>query len=283
MSQLGESVVAYLSTDIDHDENLCFFCQAAPQPAADNDFTADFDWDVKSYDGPLDNNSGKLGKALGDKPALAQLSFAGKKGTLPCSAAAHHLVPGNASLKASKFHKQSKYLHVDGTAEGNIGFDINNRVNGIWAPGPYAMYTPKSASNPEPVKGWKASMSLQDAQGQPTGDSVTQQEYAEAALGAFRVQFHDSHVSYSKKMAQALDAVYDKLELSEAIVCEHADEKHPPGFTMQTLLARLNNISQRATRFISFPVDKWKADMYLSNTMKCFIAKKVRVHSTKKG
>jgi len=123
------------------------FCIAPMElTSEENDLVDDYAEDQNEIPGLNDagmahhNSAGKLGKDL-EKNGKAQIKkdvrIDGIEQILPVQSAAHHIIPGNASLKKSK--RLMKYLHVDGMAKGNIGYNINNHENGIWLAGNYAL------------------------------------------------------------------------------------------------------------------------------------------------
>src|SRR5918996_3845447 len=71
-----------------------------------------------------------------------------KEGDFPFTVAAHHLIPGNASLynedvKLINYMEDGKSVETAAgktyTIEGHIGYDVNGSHNGVWLPGNYAI------------------------------------------------------------------------------------------------------------------------------------------------
>ena len=141
MSEIGELTkpAEFLER---HDED-CYFCNKEEVlEELTNDTEDDFNEDmligmVTSSAGiKHENNSGKLGtncEPSPDEPYVTRRNWAWK---LRIQFAAHHLIPGDASLKKSDLFNGVKYgLKKRGQAKGNIGYDVNNRANGVWLPG----------------------------------------------------------------------------------------------------------------------------------------------------
>jgi hypothetical protein len=69
----------------------------------------------------------------------------------PFVVAAHHLIPGNASLGESRLKKlmtKSSAARIAGKArriKNHIGYNVNGAHNGAWLPGNYAI-RPKKTS-----------------------------------------------------------------------------------------------------------------------------------------
>jgi hypothetical protein len=162
-------------------------------------------------------------------------------GSKLCSQAAHHLIPGNASLKPSQLMQSGEYLKVDGAAEGNIGYNVNCEQNGIWLPGNYA------------VRPWSAK-----------GES-TKREYAFAAIEAYGRQFHDAHEVYSNFVLECLDDIYLKLKMGKNLWCEESSKKDKKKGNLYMLVARLHTVSTRMATLLRFPCKgKWKSNVYTS-------------------
>jgi len=262
--QLGEASAMAMIEDENHDENTCVFCQAGEPPKEiindleeksqgdEEDETGD---EAQSY--KFKNDSDTLGKNLGGRPKSMQIPFGEK--SYDAMVAAHHLIPGNASLKKSTLFKSKKYLWKDGKAKGNIGYNINGENNGIWSPGNYG------------VRPWGTKGKTFE-----TNSRMTAEQFAFAAMKKCRVQFHDAHPKYSKFVKDALDKVYEKLKNGEDIWCLEAkkkekspEEKDP----LYVLVHRLDEISARMKRMLCFPTSNWKSNIYTSSFVKEFMKK----------
>lgn len=255
MTQIGEMVNVSLLVDARHDDE-CYFCNMKKDPADEtNDLEAnpEEDEDTDGAEDPLKfkNDSGKLGKAIGPCPDNKDIAVWNT--TKPVSVAAHHLIPGNASLKQSELFKSNEYLWKDGAAKSNIGYNINSSPNGIWLPGNYAVrpWSPKT----EPVK----------------------ERYAHAAIEAWKCQFHDAHEQYSVKVKDALNKIFDKLEDQESLWCpEAADKQKPPPEergNLYAIVARLNTLSGRMGKMLRFPTSNWFKNIFTSRFSESYMNK----------
>lgn len=246
--QVGESISPEMIAEIAHDES-CYFCKSRQEPKEEaNDLDDDPDDDSR-FEGleeegvRFKNDSSKLGKAIGGTPPKRQIKA--DNAQLPSSVAAHHLIPGNAALKNSKFFLQKKYLWTSGKAKGNIGYNVNSRPNGVWLPGNYSM------------------------RGKWRNRSPAQKEnYAFKSIEKWSAQFHDAHVDYSDLVRKSLDAVFNKLEERQSIICPDAKKKKKKKSDelspMYVLVLRFHTISERMRRKLAFPVNKWFRNVFTS-------------------
>jgi len=268
MTQLGEGVLAALVHDSEHTEDTCAFCHAPPKPSEEtNDFTDKCDEDAAELPGLMEdgvafkNSAEQLGKALADA-GFSQISstvvLSGLDSILPVHTAAHHLIPGNASLKKSEL---KAWLHTEGKATGNIGYDVNNAENGVWLAGNYAL---RGKDN---LPGWGtlgASFTLD------TG--LDPKQYAFAAIEKTRRQFHDAHGDYSKFVLRELNLLASKMEETQDLWCPEA-KKDDSGEKKQMfmLVARLNTMSRRLSAFVTNPGKKWRENVVTSRFSLAYI------------
>ena len=135
----------------------------------------------------------------------------------PFTVAAHHLIPGNESLKVSKlwdlinktddpdrriisYKGETKIdkpqtISAISTAKGtwkiaqNVGYNVNGAHNGVWLPGNYAMI---QGRNPDNTHVWK----------KQTED--WRKEYIYRVSKEITGQFHDRHTTYSRAIVKNL-------------------------------------------------------------------------------
>jgi hypothetical protein len=260
--QVGEAVDVAVVTER-HDES-CYFCNAKDEPKEetnelDESYPEDDDLDGLEPGGiKFKNDAGKLGTALGGKPGTKDVRLNGKDYAV--SVAAHHLIPGNASLKESELFKSEQYLWTNGKAKGNIGYDINSAPNGEWLPGNYAM------------RPWgTGGKAFQATSG------VEPKQYAFAAIEAWRAQFHDAHEKYSTFVTSVLDKLCDKLDENEDVWCPEAkkkDESPESRTPLYVIVNRLHTISGRMRRMLVFPTSGWKSNIFTSAFSKAYISER---------
>jgi hypothetical protein len=246
--ELGEAVAVDVS-NTNHDKD-CYFCNAKDQPVEnENDLTDDPDDDAEGY-GSFKNDASKLGKALGGDPGTRSIKV--DDSAYDVSTAAHHLIPGNASLKKSSLFKSNEYLWVDKKAKGNIGYNVNSSANGVWLPGNYA------------IRPWS-----------PKADDF-KKDYSFRAISKWGAQFHDAHEEYSSFVLQVLEEVFEKLELGSTVWCEEGksekDKSPSERKPLYAIVARLNTISGRMRRMVVFPTRSWKKNVYTSTRTTLFMA-----------
>jgi hypothetical protein len=238
----------------EHDES-CYFCRAKKEkPKTEvNDLSDNLDEDV-DLDGPpggeFQNHSGKLGKALLALGAAPSESVTVEGETYEVMTAAHHLIPGNASLRDSQLF-DSPHLWKDREAKGNIGYNVNSAPNGVWSPGNYAVRPWSSKS-----KGGKS--------------EEFKRAYAFAAMRATGTQFHDAHGKYSVFVRNVLNKINNKLDEQEDLWCLEAkrqkkrakspEERRP----LYPLVGRLHTVSARMSAMLTGGPVAWKRNVWTS-------------------
>ncbi len=256
---LGEATATSIAEE-NHDED-CYFCNAEDKPTTEiNDLVDDPDEDGEAMGDSLGeykfkNDAGKLGTALGGKPDAKQVQLGGND--YDAAVAAHHLIPGNASLK--KCRPLMKFLWIDGEAEGNIGYNINANPNGVWSPGNYG------------VRPWGTGGKAFEA----GANGATAKDFAFEAMEAWGCQFHDAHSDYSDFVESVLLKVSDKLRANEMIWCPEQKKKDKDKPTqMFQIVGRLNTISARMKRMLVFPTSGWKSNIFTSRFVKDYVREK---------
>ncbi|WP_185236437.1 AHH domain-containing protein [Teredinibacter franksiae] len=279
MTQLGEAVSLSILSHEDHDENSCAFCNATPEPTSEKNTLVDhFDEDESEVPGvnkeglEHKNSSGDLGSALveaGYAQKSNELDLSQFPVSLPAkftkplkvNSAAHHIIPGNASLVESDI---MEYLHTDDMAEGNIGYNVNNYENGVWLSGNYAL----RGGSGMPKWGKEGKDFTKDTKLQPY-------EYAKRAITKSKCQFHDAHTDYNELLIKTLDLVAEKYETTEDVWCSDGKKSDgkPPQLPM--LVMRLNTISRRLKPMLENPCKSWKKDVYTSRFSKRYICEEI--------
>ncbi|MFT6031333.1 MAG: hypothetical protein ACI8O8_003084 [Oleiphilaceae bacterium] len=112
-----------------------------------------------------------------------------------------------------------KYLHKDGPAPGNIGYNVNTKTNGVWSPGNYG------------VRLWVTGGSVFEK-----NSSFEAKEFAFAAMEKWGCQFHDAHSDYNDFVEGVLDKIADKLRKNETIWCPEQKKKTKMKLTKYLLL-----------------------------------------------
>jgi len=168
----------------------------------------------------------------------------------PYTVAAHHLIPGNASLKGSQLDR--RYMTKGGktnlrgqsvTIKENIGYNINGAHNGVWLPGNYALtagalkeivgvaqkWSRYSRSN----EGWAA-------------------DYIAGSCKVAGGMFHDTHSTYSRAVRAWLNKIATMLDhhLSACEVCaENSKEGSiPPPYQIKTRLYGVSTFLRMRTQ-----------------------------------
>ncbi|SMF56296.1 A nuclease family of the HNH/ENDO VII superfamily with conserved AHH [Alteromonadaceae bacterium Bs31] len=272
MTEIIESVAVTMINLDKHSEPDCPFCNAKEEKpkVENNDFDQDSDEDTSEVLGLVGgiegythkNCSGALGTALGGKaavPSTKGVTAEDWKYELEVAYAAHHLIPGHGSLDKSELYKGGKYLRHKGQKEGNIGYNVNCKQNGVWLPGNYA-YSQKSSGSEWGTKGKK----LKEYH------DVSAQDYVSQVIGKAGRQFHDAHRKYNTFVKNQLNKINDKLSVtSEEAWCEEgkkqSEGKEENIRPLYQLVGRLGHLSNRMKRKLITPTSGWNTNVYTSS------------------
>jgi len=176
----------------------------------------------------------------------------------PFTVAAHHLIPGNASLYNNENDLQ-KYMIMGETVKAggksweiayHIGYNVNGAHNGVWLPGNYAI---RSRSSPTKVT-W-GSMGHED----------WQLNYVAACCKAVDGQFHDAHTNYNDSILSLMNAMAEKLEYHQCH-CKECEGKNgkkvPPPYMIKE---RLYNLSKYFRSNLTVPPNAWRRPWFTSD------------------
>lgn len=192
-----------------------------------------------------------------------------KEGDFPYTVAAHHLIPGNASLYQDEvglleyMKDGGKVKSASGreyTIKGNIGYDVNGSHNGVWLPGNYAIKAAspqrkKAATSPVPELGWEALSSDYEP---------WQFDYVAGTCKAAGGQFHDSHerpysASVRKNLINIRAALAYHFDACEE--CKDKKEPVPPPFRIKR---RLYALSRKLRNYVTGPPAAWTKPWFTS-------------------
>jgi hypothetical protein len=235
----------------------CWFCEEEGSENVENKEAED----PPSPQGPLagpengeHNDASILGGNLGSRPtwsithkveAADPIDVGVETNIVP---AAHHLLPGNASVnKAKPLHKYMVWDDDNPLGfKGEIGYDINSADNGVWLPGNYAV-----RKETQFEKNWS---DFKDP---------FKNAYARAAMkNAGNLQLHDAHPAYNKNVLKTLQDVAKKLDelwvdRSKCPLCgrDLKNKLDPP----YGLVGRLNSLSAEHRKPLLFTAANKKA------------------------
>ena len=231
---------------VDKHDSDCYFCNAKEDPKEmENDLEPDPSDDDEELAGFVPggkahvNDSAKLTTNCGGNPGAKTFDLDGKE--YDVTTAAHHLIPGNGSLKKSG--AIMGHLGTNGMAVGNVGYDVNSSPNGEFLPGNYAL---------RPWKGKAAAF---------------KDRYAFASIKEWQAQFHDAHRKYNNFVKGTLDKIAQKLkETEDQPWCPESkppdDEDAKP---LYHVVNRLHTLSGRLRKMLVFPTTNWKKNIYTSS------------------
>lgn len=191
--------------------------------------------------------------------------------------AAHHLIPGDASLSPSGLYKS--YMKKGGkvttdsgksyTMKTHIGYNVNGNHNGVWLPGNYAIRVSKPQFN-STGKTWRVL-------------TVTDEKwcyaYMTACVEKAGGQFHDSHGRfYSPAVLDILDKIETKLRKHQDACkeCESKTDVYPP-YSLKTRLYLLSSYLRMQVRIRQV----WKCPWITSDKFKEDLQKHGRVEPDK--
>jgi hypothetical protein len=181
-------------------------------------------------------------------------------GAFPFTAAAHHLIPGNASLENSHL---IKYMKKGGTVQSedgahtwtikeHIGYNINGAHNGVWLPATYAI---RAKTSPVDNVSW-GGLSAK-------GKKDWCISYIAAVSKAVGGTLHDTHDEYSEAVTEILNAIHSVLLAHQEIcpLCKDKTEVAPPYIVKR----RLFNLSSYFRTQLKAEITAWKRPWFTSD------------------
>lgn len=181
----------------------------------------------------------------------------------PFSVAAHHLIPGEASLPESSL---IDYIEGGKTISSDIGYGVNGRENGIWLPTHHAL----SQNMPVlPFATEKHSYADLTPQGNDMVASFTS-TYTQAVMAHANCQFHDDHTSateYSNFVVKVLNKIHAALTTISTVGCDKCKRARDGGGKLpppHRLVNRLNAVSSRLAGFLRGDPLGWRPPVYTS-------------------
>jgi len=261
MSQIGEAIAVAAVKKT----SPCWYCEEKPTwPPRKNDENADpqsseaeDEDDVPEND--ESNESSALGDALGTAPKW-KIDCPTTESPVDVGPAAHHLIPGNASLAKAMKSGLKDYMREGGefNLASDIGYNVNNEKNGVWLPGNYGVRPGKN--------NYKKKWGSQSA--------AFKLDYANRVMKAVKKQFHDAHPKYSKNVLQTLESIAEKLgDLAEKCpVCGDKFDKTRPPYGLVGRLdgvsskhkTMVNSLGRNATKYV-------RAGYYTSTRVKTYL------------
>ncbi len=235
----------------------CWFCEEKPAEKLQNKENEDPpspEGMKASLENGEHNDASALGVSIGSRPVWKISHKVSPEDPIEqgveteVTPAAHHLLPGNASVKkATLLHKYMLWQGKNPLGfKGPIGYDINGAANGVWLPGNYAV-----RKDTDFGKNWSEFAEL------------FKSGYAKAAMKSCgNMQLHDAHPAYNAKVLNTLLNVAKKLDAkwvdrSKCPVCgkDLKDQAEPP----YGLVGRLNALSSEHRKVLVFTAHNHKA------------------------
>ena len=196
----------------------------------------------------------------------------------PLCIAAHHIIPGKASLPKSKL---ADYIWRGKKIEGDIGYDVDGSENGVWLPTHQSMSAGMGKAqtivinddeNPERTSGpsWaelseRAKANIRD----PKFDAQRFiRWYTQEAMDIIGAQFHDSHADYNQYVIKILNSHKTRMMKLSRDCSECTRDKLPPPFMLGFWL---NSISRALrTRFLECAPHRGWTGVYTSDFAKIY-------------
>jgi hypothetical protein len=235
----------------------CWFCEEKPGEKKQNVEVEDPpspEGQTESLENGEHNDASILGTNVGSRPTWSIKHKIDVEDPIAngveteVTPAAHHLLPGNASVKkAALLHKYMVWEKKNPKGfKGPIGYDINSAANGVWLPGNYAV-----RKDTDFGKNWSQF------------DDPFKIAYARAAMQSCKnLQLHDAHPAYNTKVLKTLLDVAKKLDANwvdrtKCPVCGKSlkDQAEPP----YGLVGRLNALSAEHRKALVFTAHNHKA------------------------
>jgi hypothetical protein len=185
------------------------------------------------------------------------------KGTpYPYKVAAHHLIPGEASLANSDLYKHYMKKGDTGKTTGgkdyeiqaNIGYNVNGSHNGVWLPGNYGI---RGSTSPKTGSSW--SKIVED----PTYADWCW-EYMLACVERVDGQFHDAHTVYNEAVLDVLKNIHLHLNAHQDTDCKDCKGKKEidPPYGLKSRLYRLSSFLEGK---LKGQPGRWKAPWFTSD------------------
>jgi hypothetical protein len=180
-------------------------------------------------------------------------------GVFPFTAAAHHLIPGNASLENSTIVKYMKRgCKVRGakgkswTIKEHIGYNINGAHNGVWLPATYAI---RARTSPFRNTSW-GKLSAK-------GKKDWCIHYIAAVSKAIGGTLHDTHDEYSQAVKKLLNKISLTLleHQNSCKYCKDLEDIAPPYIVKR----RLYNLSRYFRNQLTADIAAWKRPWFTSD------------------
>lgn len=179
------------------------------------------------------------------------------------SVAAHHLIPGEASLPNSSL---INYIEGGKSVSSDIGYGINGRENGIWLPTHHAL----SQNMPVlPFATEKHAYAELTPEGNEMVGSFTH-TYTQAVMVHANCQFHDDHTTatdYSNFVIKVLNKIQSNLATIKNYNCSKCQQAKSGGGKLpppHRLVHRLNAVSGRLAGFLVGAPLGWRPPVYTS-------------------
>lgn len=238
MTQVGESVS--VGKILQHSKNNCYFCKEnkdeTPDPPPESKDEAEWEEDdgelIGNDPGELECNRRDNSNDPRPNDWLIRETTKSRKANHRVTPNPHHLIPGNESLK--QVPDLLEWIFEDrGQIKNDIGYNVNNELNGIWLPSNNSM---RGDSR------WK--------------DEKFKVSYAERAMKKAGGSFHDRHNNpYSAFVTKILQKIADRMWgfESQDFDCpfhtegESDDELYEPPYA---LISRLNGVSIRLRGYL---------------------------------
>jgi hypothetical protein len=171
----------------------------------------------------------------------------------PYTVAAHHIIPGNASLRDSAVYKYMVKSASGSKVKKNIGYNVNGAHNGIFLPGWYGI---RKKTSPDGSK-WSEL------------DDSWRKEYVGSVVIRTGRQFHDSHTKYNQHVKGILDSLAVLIELHMIFCddCKADNEKKPPFYPLKV---RLYSLSAMIRSLLTGHPMNWKPCLMTSDSWTSF-------------
>jgi len=185
------------------------------------------------------------------------------EGTFGFTVAAHHLIPGEASLAPSEvksYMTKGDSVKVKTRAgvktkklRKHIGYNVNGAHNGVWLPGNYFI---RASNSPVANTTWSA-----------LADNPWCLNYVAAVAKVARGQFHDAHTQYSSSVKKLLNKIAEILSQHECDECKPSDI-NPPFHVKGRLYALSSYFRTQVTASPGgwkrpwFTSDRWRDDAF---------------------
>ncbi|WP_437833867.1 AHH domain-containing protein [Sorangium sp. So ce1153] len=201
----------------------------------------------------------------------------------PLSIAAHHIIPGEASLPHSGL---ARFIwEENGLIKSDIGYDVDGSENGIWLPTHQIMsramgkaqkiviHDEEDVPSQKGLSWEELSERAKSHEDKATYTTLFLRRYTQQAMDfeGVQAQFHDAHSNYNTWVIERLNGIdaYIQSKIDMCEKCKGDGKKAPP----YMLVFRLNTLSKTIRQILKAPPSRMWRIVYTSEFARMYAMK----------